>query len=309
MLKFGLLLILSIFSLISFSQSVEKKSIVVEQLKMTYRTFRLEGRQKHEPVIIFENGIGGGGFEQIYEFLPKNAVCFEYDRNGLGESAIDSSLVSDNQIVERLHTLLKVANIQPPYLLVGHSIGGPYIRLFAAKYAEEVSGLVFIDPTDYLLTKEEDRLVKKKSKSLTGYREIWIKNLTALAQDNSVPAGVRMEAKRTINSSTPSFFKEYLQLPKLKDIPIAVIIAYAKPIELYETAMNEKLKLGINILPWWKELDNFRIQHFTELIRENHDSRIILLPNYSHGIHYQDPELVGKTVAEIYSRVLKNSKN
>ena len=46
------------------------------------------------------------------------------------------------QIAAELHTALHTAGLRPPYLLVGHSMGGPYIRVFAAKYPQEVSGLV-----------------------------------------------------------------------------------------------------------------------------------------------------------------------
>lgn len=244
--------------------------------------------------------MGGGGFNQIYQYLPTNAACIEYDRNGLGQSEIDTTIKNDNQVVERLHKLLTTLNIKAPYLLVGHSIGGPYIRLFASKYPSEVAGLVFIDPTDYMLTKKEDEYAQKVSKSLTGYREIWKINLKTMANDTSMPISVRNEAKRELYASTPIFFKEYQHLEPLKDIPVTVIISYAKPVEPYEIEMNKKLKLGINITPWWKEFDNIRIQHYTNLIRNNHNSKMILLPGYSHGIQYQDPELVGEAVADTY---------
>jgi pimeloyl-ACP methyl ester carboxylesterase len=290
---------------IALSQTAENNSVIIDKVKVSYRTFRLGTRKGNEPIIVFENGIGGGGFNQIYQYLPTNAACIEYDRNGLGQSEIDTAIKNDNQVVERLHKLLTTVNIKAPYLLVGHSIGGPYIRLFASKYPSEVSGLVFIDPTDYMLTKKEDEYAKKVSKSLTGYRDIWTINLKTMANDTSMPIGVRNEVKREFYASTPTFFKEYQQLEPLKDIPVTVIISYAKPVEPYEIEMNKKLKLGINITPWWKEFDNFRIQHYIDLIRNNHKSKIILLPNYSHGVHYQDPELVGKAVAETYNHCME----
>lgn len=153
------------WSQITFSQVIEKKSVIIDNVKMSYRTFRLDTRKANEPVIIFENGIGGGGFNQIYQYLPANAACIEYDRNGLGESDIDTTISTDNQVIERLYKLLETINIKAPYLLVGHSIGGPFIRLFASKYPNEVSGLIFVDPTDYMLTKKEDEYVKKYLKA------------------------------------------------------------------------------------------------------------------------------------------------
>lgn len=142
---------------------------------------------------------------------------------------------------------------------------------------------------------------------MTGYIDIWAINLKEMAKDSSMPIGVRNEVKRELSASTPIFFKEYQQLEQLKDIPITIIISYAKPVERYEMELNEKLNLGINIIPWWKELDNFRIQHYADLISKNHNSKMILLPNYSHGIHYQDPELVGKAVADTYNHCLEKT--
>lgn len=300
-MKIQILLTFCLFSThVALSQTAQNKSVIIDNVKMSYSTYRLDSRKENEPIIVFENGIGGGSFNQIYQYLPANAACIAYDRNGLGQSEMDTTLKTGDQVVERLHRLLATVNIKAPYLLVGHSIGGPYIRLFASKYSSEVSGLVFIDPTDYMLTKKEDDYAKKVTKSLTGYRDIWAINLKTMASDTNMPMGVRSEVKRELYASTPTFFKEYQQLTPLKDIPVTVLISYAKPVEPYEIEMNKKLKLGINIVPWWRAFDNFRIQHYTDLIRNNHHSKMILLPNYSHGIHYQDPALVGKAVADTY---------
>jgi len=74
-------------------------------------------------------------------------------RSGYSESEIDTTIKSDAQVIERLHKLLSTLEITPPYLMVGHSLGGPFIRLYTSIYPNEVCGLVFIDPTDFMLTK------------------------------------------------------------------------------------------------------------------------------------------------------------
>jgi pimeloyl-ACP methyl ester carboxylesterase len=292
-----------------FAQDIKKKSITIDNIKLSYRTFRLETRKINDPILIFESGVGGGNFQQIFKYLPENIACIEYDRNGLGESGIDTTIQTDAQVIERLHLLLSTVEVKPPYLMVGHSLGGPFIRLYTSKYPNEVCGLVFIDPTDYMLTETENEKAKKATSSLTGYREIWSINMKGMADDASMPAGVRNETKRVLAASSPIYFKEYQNLQPLNDIPVTVIISYNKPLQPYEIDMNKKLNLGINILPWWKAYDNLRIEHYSDLIRNNHHSKMILLPGYSHSIHHQDPSLVADAISEIFTKSLDTDKN
>src|SRR6267142_2110479 len=50
------------------------------------------------------------------------------------------------RIANELHSALRSAGLRPPYVLVSHSAGGAYIRVFAHLYPKEVAGLVFVDP-------------------------------------------------------------------------------------------------------------------------------------------------------------------
>ena len=71
-------------------------------------------------------------------------VC-TYDRAGLGWSEVSPHPRTAANIVDELHTLLEQAGQQPPYILVGHSKGGMYVRLFAHTYPDEVVGMVLVD--------------------------------------------------------------------------------------------------------------------------------------------------------------------
>lgn len=50
-------------------------------------------------------------------------------------------------MVDDLHQLLRAAHIAPPYLLVGHSLGGLNVRLYADRFRDEIVGMVLVDPT------------------------------------------------------------------------------------------------------------------------------------------------------------------
>lgn len=81
------------------------------------------------------------------EIARMTRVC-TYDRAGMGWSDPCEELRSVRALVEDLRTLLRCAEIGPPYVLVGASAGGLIVELFARMYPEEVVGLVLIDALD-----------------------------------------------------------------------------------------------------------------------------------------------------------------
>jgi pimeloyl-ACP methyl ester carboxylesterase len=71
-------------------------------------------------------------------------VC-AYDRAGLGGSDAGPRPRTSATIATALHTLLRRAGISGPYVLVGHSIGGFHVRVYAHRYPDEVVGVVLLD--------------------------------------------------------------------------------------------------------------------------------------------------------------------
>jgi pimeloyl-ACP methyl ester carboxylesterase len=71
-------------------------------------------------------------------------VC-AYDRAGMGWSEIGPEPRDAKQITGELHTLLSKADIEGPYVLVGHSFGGMYMQTYAARYPDEVAGVALVD--------------------------------------------------------------------------------------------------------------------------------------------------------------------
>jgi pimeloyl-ACP methyl ester carboxylesterase len=102
------------------------------------------------PTVILETLSGGTssywGWVQP-EVAKETRVCV-YDRAGRGWSETDPEPQSLVRTVRNLHTLLENANIVGPYVLVGHSIGGIYVRQFAAEYPEEVAGMALVDASN-----------------------------------------------------------------------------------------------------------------------------------------------------------------
>jgi pimeloyl-ACP methyl ester carboxylesterase len=107
--------------------------------------FRCVGRGS--PTVIFEAGYGADSraWAGIQSRLRKLTRTCAYDRAGYGFSDPGPMPRDGEAIARDLDLGLKAAGLPGPYVLVGHSAGGLYARLFAARRRRDVVGLVFVD--------------------------------------------------------------------------------------------------------------------------------------------------------------------
>lgn len=101
------------------------------------------------PVVLFENGLGASmhSWDKVFPVIGKDATVFAYNRPGYGRSDPAATPRDGAHIVDELRAFLRSQGLNPPYVLVGHSLGGLYMQLFARKYPDEVHGLVLVDST------------------------------------------------------------------------------------------------------------------------------------------------------------------
>jgi pimeloyl-ACP methyl ester carboxylesterase len=99
------------------------------------------------PTVILETGLGtmSADWANIQPEVASTTRICAYDRAGVGWSDPGLQPRDPQQIAQELHTLLDEANIPGPYVLVGQSFGGLYVRMYAAQYPEDVVGMVLID--------------------------------------------------------------------------------------------------------------------------------------------------------------------
>jgi pimeloyl-ACP methyl ester carboxylesterase len=99
------------------------------------------------PTVILEGGLGATSTAWAWiqpEVAETTRVC-AYDRAGTGWSDTSAEPHDAQHIAKALHTLLHNANVASPYVLVGWSVGGLYVRAFADHYRTEVAGVVLLD--------------------------------------------------------------------------------------------------------------------------------------------------------------------
>ena len=99
--------------------------------------------------VVFENGMSDS--LEIWGSIPDSVArfgkVFLYDRADIAKSDRARQKRTIPNTVEELRTILQHEKIQPPYILVGHSLGGVIDRYFASKYPEEVKGMLLLDPS------------------------------------------------------------------------------------------------------------------------------------------------------------------
>src|SRR5918997_2828830 len=99
------------------------------------------------PTVILDAGSGGMSAQWVRvqrEVSGTTRVC-AYDRAGMGWSEAGPDPRDAEQISGELHTLLGKAGVEGPHVLVGHSFGGMYVRTYAARYSDELAGVVLVD--------------------------------------------------------------------------------------------------------------------------------------------------------------------
>lgn len=152
---------IAMLALTTNAQDVVRTPMVVTD--MTYiRPERLvdigDGRRMNlycigygSPTVIFEAGLGDQirAWAMVQPAIAKVTRTCSYDRAGLGFSDSSGRPGTAENALDDLHRLLAAASIKPPFVLVGHSLGGLYMQLFADRYRSEVAGMVLVDPVSF----------------------------------------------------------------------------------------------------------------------------------------------------------------
>lgn len=286
-MKLALFTVTFLISINSFSQ---KRFIIVDSIKIWINTIGIENRQEGQPVIVFESGYGTpmGHWDRILEGVSELAPLITYDRPGIGESEPDNEIPTIKNVADKLIKILYQLQLEPPYILVGHSLGGVYVRGFAVYYPEMLAGLVIIDPADFTETQENKRLNFKDigmndntiDSLLAKYEIENIKNKKKSTAPKSVQEeGAVLENLRKTN------FKE-IQDSELPNIPVHIITGgrYDTPIRYRSQDFNDSLEFRAKM--------KHRVERWTEVIQSVDKGMLFYSADAGHFVHFDDPELV-----------------
>ncbi|BDH57413.1 alpha/beta fold hydrolase [Tsukamurella sp. PLM1] len=248
------------------------------------------------PTVVFEAGAAASrlSWAAVQPAVAGFATAVAYDRSGLGRSAPDPVSRTLDHMADDLNDLLDGLGADR-YILVGHSAGGPIVRLAASRRPQRIAGLVLVDATD----EAADVLFGR------GFRALEIGMITAgrvlarlgllervfAAQFANAPADVRDDAHReaftpgvieTQARQAKTFLAELKTwreaAPELGDIPVTVISG-----ALPGGGMSESMRAAATA------------SHRTRATASPH-GRHVIAENSGHDVPLTDPEMI---VAEI----------
>jgi pimeloyl-ACP methyl ester carboxylesterase len=226
------------------------------------------------PAVIMEAGYNDVGetWSLVQPEVARYARACAYDRAGLGQSDPGPGARDSLDAVTALHALLNNAGIEGPYVLVGHSLGGEYVRLYAGRYPQDVAGLVLVDSAHPDQFQRSAAVLPpaspSDSESVQFYRE-WFTNATP----------------------DPTLRLELYAPGSLGDLPLVVLTAPDK-----QRADDVPAELNARLNRIWLEMQR-------ELAQLSTNSRHVLSGESQHFIQQDEPELVIEAILWVLEEV------
>jgi len=224
---------------------------------------------------VFEHGLGSDltVWTKVQQQLLGGLSTFAYSRPGFGESELIKGSRSPLEVAKALYDTLRELGVPGPFLLVGHSSGGLYVRMFASLYPEEVLGLVLVDPS-------HERQA----------REIMGDDPGSLAKLSEIPSDTSEPIRRELSGLIPVLSSGILLVDgKVPDVPMVVLTSTAIPAGAKD---------------FDKTISKIRRLH-DELLFSSSDSMHVVTAHCRHFIQVDRPDLVAEAIRWVASEAEK----
>lgn len=281
------------------------------------RRIHLDCRGTGSPTVVFESGLdinGSLSWITVHDSIAAGTRACAYDRASIMWSDQKDGRQNGTTIAEDLRATLAAAREVGPFVLVGHSLGGPYVVTFTKQYGELVAGLVFVDPSH-----PEQRVrfaatiaapirppytVLKVAQLITwtGLLRIAVASGGFPAIPEPVRKEVSVYAGRSLSgivAETESFdetLAEASTFRTLGDRPLVVLTAMA-PLSGADLASLKLTKEdGPRFRAIWQQLHEDQLTWSTR-------SRQQLAADAGHYIQFDRPDVVIAAVREVVARV------
>lgn len=235
------------------------------------RPLEYVARSGSAPVIVFENGLGGHmeWWQKVLPALDADRAYFAYNRPGYGRSEPARTPRDGAHVVEELRAALSQLGLPPPYVLVGHSLGGLYMQLFARQHPQDVAALVLVDST-HPRQLEGAGAMEKQS--------FWVRGLVG-----ALVTGVARQELDQLNATG----EQVLALPAPPTVPVVVLSASGP---LKDTS----------------ELANFANEKRRDVARLYPGSRQVWVDS-GHAIPLERPDAIAQALRDVLAPVRRGA--
>lgn len=272
---------------------------------------RMECMGQGSPTLVLESGAGNDGltWAGLQPKLAMHTQVCSYDRAGLGWSDPLPRPRDADHIAAELHGLLASAHVTRPVILMGHSMGGLFIRDYAAHYPSEVAGLIFEDSSTPLQNRNPAYLAYDGPRKATQLDFVFNKIMFVLGVPRLFGAcGGRVDRRNTLTARV--FYEDRCHQPveaiqaeaadfdlsgqetmktgPFGDIPILILT--------HDTAVDVAGGLPESLIQASEANQN-------GLLKLSEQSRQIIVKGSGHYIHLQRPDLVEREVTNFVDRV------
>ena len=261
---------------------------MIDSAQVWINTLGMENRKAGQPVIVFESGRGSamGNWDRVVEGAVEFAPIFTYDRAGVGKSEAIEEMPTIKAVSDRLLRILNLLEIEPPYLLVGHSLGGLYVRGFAIHYPELLAGIVLVDPADFT----ETHTNKREYYEVLNWEKERVDSLInsyiakRKKRNPQTPPGIQREGQY-LEAIRDREFQEITENP-LPNIPVHIITGgrFDLPEKYRSKAFDEEAVFRAKI--------QARSARWISVIQSVEKGMFFYSGDAGHSVQWEDPELV-----------------
>lgn len=226
------------------------------------------------PIVVLDSGLGlaGDAWDDVQPEVSRFTRVCAYDRAGRGYSSPAPKRHSNRQMARELGVLLERAGQRGPCVLVGHSMGGMNVRLFASEHPDRVAGMVLVDAVGDEQASRYWALMPEAS--MVELRGMLEKSPEGLDLDTWT-AGVA-----DMRSSSRS----------IGDVPLVVLTRGREDPPPRAASPEQAAKLGVV----WQEMQ-------TDLVKLSTNAVHITAPNSGHNLQWEAPRLVVGAIHEVVS--------
>ena len=255
------------------------------------------------PTVMFEAsgfGVSSMASARVREVVARRTRVCSYDRMGMGWSDPGPAVVTAGELARQLAVLQDRAGLPAPFLLVGSSVGGLTIEMFARRYSERTVGLVFLDAA---------------SSGNLPYLErwFWLRRFTPLAALAGRLGVIRLidpfEIPTDTDEGRRSFFMTYAAEP----IATLAAIAGGAAATSQEFAMSPPLRADIPIAVLSASepgsgfgrltTESTRVEVHKQLAKKSTKGSWQMVPDSTHLIAASQPDAVAKVILEMLDSI------